>query len=348
MSSHFISNLNNYQVKVTKMSALILTHLGESRPPYIHDCIHQFRLWNPTTPAYLILEPIHRDRPHPFWNRNNLSQKIQLIYTDELTPTQQHKEFVRTYVGDTGFRKGYWRHVRERFYFIEELMLQRSLTHVISMEYDVLVYARFSELLEKFKTSHQTLRFVKDNRDRGHPAFLYIPNTAEIEKFTIFLTGLNGLNYEDMQALNMFSYMFETHCIPVLSEERQKSIPIRKSEHGLFESNSEYLSEDAQHFGILFDSLVVGQWIGGIDPRNSNGFMTLGHLNETAFYSMRELTFGWAKTEDGSLWRPILDNWPLAMIHLHSKALSCFLSDRPTLPVPDYNIQNIKHDLEPN
>ncbi len=328
------------------MSALILTHLGESVPQYCRDCVHQFRLWNPTTPVFLILERLHVGAK--FWKHLETMYGVQLIFTDVLEPTTHHKEFQKTYDGDTAFRKGYWKHVRERFFFVEELMIQKNLTHVISMEYDVLVYADFTELLAKFIASHQTLRFVKDNKDKGHPAFLYIPNAGELQKFTELLTGLNGLPYEDMQALAMYSHLFEAHMLPVITEARRKTIPIRTSFVGHSEVEPAYLSEDSEHFGVLFDSLVVGQWIGGIDPRNSRGQESVGYLNESALYSMREMPFEWVCGGTNKLWQPMLDERPLVMIHMHSKALHSFLSDRETVPKADYAIQEVYASLLPN
>lgn len=326
------------------MSALILTHLGDSVPLYCKDCIHQFRCWNPVTPVYLILDRIHGS--NPFWSDLVSKYSVELIFTDTLIPTEHHRQFQETYSDDTVFRKGYWKHVRERFFFVEELMIQRGLEHVISMEYDVLVYGSFQNLLQKLKSSYQTLRFVKDNKDKGHPAFLYIPTVAELEKFTQLLTSLNGLPYEDMQALAMYSHLFESHMLPVITENRRKTIPIRKSHVGHTEADPVYLSEDCDHFDCVFDSLVVGQWIGGIDPRNTQGQPSVGYLNESALYSMNELSFEWKNS--GGMWQPYLDNQPLFTIHVHSKALSCFLSDRLTPPTADYSIQDVWKSLYQN
>jgi hypothetical protein len=268
------------------------------------------------------------------------------VYTNTLTPTQHHIEFQKSYSGDTEFRKGYWKHVRERFYFIEELMIRDTLHDVISMEYDVLVYGSFQDLLTKLQSSHQTLRMVRDNDDRGHPAFMYIPTAEYIGQFNVFLTSLASLPYEDMQALGLFAKLFPIHYFPVISEHRRSLIPNRKSACGHMSTDSYYLSEDSEHFGLLFDSLVVGQWIGGVDSRNTRGAKITRYENESALYNIREMTFGWAK--DGELWRPILDNRPLMTIHVHSKALSCFLSDRSSVPMDDYDVTALYKSLLPN
>jgi hypothetical protein len=328
------------------MASLILTHLGDSCPSYIQDCVYQFRLFNPSTPLYLILEPVHKS--NIFWTGLEKAHGVKLIYSDTLTKTSHHFEFQTSYADDVKFRRGYWKHVRERFFYIEELMMKEGLRDVISMEYDVMVYGQFSKILPTLQSGAQTLRFVMDNSVRGHPAFLYIPSVEELNKFTVFLAGIQGMPYEDMQSLAFFSKLHAVHHFPVITEERNKSLPIRRSAVGHVESNPSYLSEDSESFGVLFDSLCAGQYLGGIDSRNTGGHKFLNYENETALYRFTEMPFDWRKDTTSGLWQPFLDNRPLFTIHVHSKALMCFLSDRASAPTADYDVGHVFQSLLPN
>jgi hypothetical protein len=329
------------------MASVILTHLGDSVPSYIRECVHQLRIWNPLTPVYIILEPVHHT--NSFWSDLTARYSgVHLVYTDTLAPTAHHAEFRAFYRGDTTFRRGYWKYVRERFFYVEELMARDGLTHCISMEYDVLVYHSLDELQTKLKSSHQTLRMVMDTDTRGHPAFLYIPTVDDIKMFSIFMTAINGMPYEDMQALALYSKLFPVHYLPVISADRNAAVRKRVSITGaVAPPDVSFLSEDSEHFGVLFDSLVVGQWLGGIDSRNTGGEKIVNYENEAALYSIREMRFAWEKVEGGK-WKPFLDNRPLVTIHVHSKALSCFLSDRGDCPTGDYDVRRLYTTLEPN
>jgi hypothetical protein len=275
---------------------------------------------------------------------------VTLVYTDTLEPTAHHTYFLTNFVGDMNFRKGYWRHVKERFFFVEELMLRESLTHCISMEYDVLVYMSFDSLLSMLKGSHQTLRMVRDNDERGHPAFLYIPSPQEILEFNIFLLSILKGPLEDMQSLAAYADSFpeKVHYFPVISKERNKDGASRSSIVGHSTSSPEYLSEDSEHFQCLFDSLVVGQWVGGIDSRNVGGRKITRYENESALYRIKEMTFQWKKSPENFLWMPVLDGLPLCTIHMHSKALNSFLSDRPSCPCDDYDVLQVNSGLLSN
>jgi hypothetical protein len=89
----------------------------------------------------------------------------------------------------------------------------------------------------------------------------------------------------------------------------------------------------------LFDSAVIGQAVAGVDLRNSGGERTVGYENQCALYSFFELNTEWRR--DGQLWQPFVDGYPLNTIHMHSKTLSCFLSDRADVPCADYSAEEV-------
>lgn len=328
--------------------SIILTHLGESTPPYLRDCVHQIRLWNPVTPIYVILWRCHES--NEFWTGLVADYEIILVYTDSLNPTAHHRHFSDYYAQNpsetTQFRKGYWIHVKERFFFVEELMLRDGLEQCISMEYDVLVYMSLEEIFTKLKASHQTLRMVRDNDERGHPGFLYVPTAECIGEFNIFLASVLKTSMSDMQCLANYADANPEaiHYLPVIAEA--KNSPPRKSAMGHTSADPFYLSEDSEHFGVFFDSAVVGQWVGGIDSRNTGGTKVSHYANESALYGIHELRFEWQKV--GGRWRPVLDGRPLATIHVHSKALRCFLSDRKDIPHDDYTVEDVATQLLAN
>jgi hypothetical protein len=261
-----------------------------------------------------------------------------------------HQYFSKHFKGDTDFRKGYWKHVKERFFYIEECMSKFSLKHTISMEYDVLVYTNILELQTKLKAGPQSLRIVRDNDLRGHPAFMYIPSSEHIQQFNVFIVSIIETPLEDMQALAAYAdnYSDRINYLPVITELRNKSIVHRRSTQGHISQNTYYLSQGSEDLKILFDSLVVGQWVGGIDSRNTGGHKIAKYENESALYNINEMKLQWKKNLENFLWQPILDGRPLVTIHVHSKALKCFLSDRPGYPSDDYNVFDIYKTLLPN
>jgi len=306
--------------------SLILVHLGDSQPEYLIDCIKQVRLWSKTIPIYLIIE-------HPYWLHtskalNNLD--VHTVLASSVQKSPQHLRFLEKYSGDTAFRAGYWKQVQERFFYIHDFMLQMNLTDVLYSEYDVLWYYDISKILTTLKGSTQCLRFVKSEPGRAHPAVMYIPSVYHITTFTEFL--LTYKSWDDMKALDEYAKVQPVAYLPVM--------PFKRSE------SHYYLYVNQKWFGFVFDSLVVGQYLGGIDPRNTNGANTVGHKNTEAVYNFDDLNFSW-KVVDG-LWQPQVQHAPLVCIHMHSKATRCFMSDRTISPRADYDPQKLLASLPQN
>ena len=351
------------------MGCIILTHLGNSIPPYIIQCVHQLRLWNPDLTIYLILDSCHRgcvsyspdlfqklyslqDVSYSIWHTLETKYKVKLVYTDTLVKTNHHTFFVENLKSedrfDLKFRKGYWQFVKERFFYIEELIQREGLIDSISMEYDVLVYVNLDPLFKKLRASHQTLRFVKDNEKWGNPALLYLPNLDIIHKYNEFLVTMIHCGLSDMDCLVAYEKLnpTEVHYFPCLTKETTLSKPNRVSVWGHTTTNPAFLYEDASYFGCVFDSLAVGQWVGGVDPRNTGGQKVTRHVNEGTLYTVNEVGLEWVKIQ--SKWVPIFDGCILATIHVHSKALSHLLSDKETCPSDEYDVNEVMSGLVPN
>ena len=328
------------------MSIVILPHLGPSTPLYLADCVHQIRLWNVDTCIIVVLDSVHRNAP--FWKTLQSDYQVIYQYTDELVPSNAHKAFLTKNTCDTTFRQGYWRYVVERFFYVEEVMRALDLKHCIVLEYDVMVYTDLGVLTNKLKTSHQTCRVVCDNSTRCYPSCIYVPNADAIGRLNTFVEVHCASGLTDMELLAKYGkdHPEDLHYLPVITKERNRSVNPRRAFNGHTESDPWYLSEDADHMGVLFDSLVVGQYLGGVDPRNNGGQKSGPYLNESALYSMREMPFEWKHV--GGRWQPFVDHRPLAIIHVHCKSLKSFRSDRPTRPINDYQVDDLLPALVPN
>lgn len=318
-------------------TSLLLCHLGESIPLYIKECVHQLRLWNSVTDLriFLILDPCHKSTL--LFQSLTGKYGVEIVYTDTLEPTQHHTQFLNEFSADLQFRKGYWRYTKERFYYQEELLRDYHLSDCFVLEYDVLVYSNLKFVAEKLRNLPKTVRYVMDNQERGHPGCMFIPSIGAFEHMNRFLTEKS--KEVDMTCLSLYAQSFpeRVRTFPVLPTSVQKKTPIRISRIGKQETNTEYLSTDFESLHVLWDSACIGQWVGGIDSRNTNGLIVRNFENESSMYSMKEMNFQWKKSEDTYLWIPTLDGFPVCTIHMHSKALKSFLSDRKDIPRPDYD-----------
>ena len=179
---------------------------------------------------------------------------------------------------------------------------------------------------------------------------MYIPNIEIIKIFNQYIISILNTPLEDMQALATYAdkYPGNVHYLPLITDKINYSIKNRKSKCGHTTRTPFFLSEDSDHFSVVFDSAVVGQWVGGIDSRNMGGKKISQYENESALYSINEMKFEWKKSPVNFLWQPFLDGIPLATIHVHSKSLVSFSSDRPDYPKDDYDVEDVYKRLLKN
>jgi hypothetical protein len=86
----------------------------------------------------------------------------------------------------------------------------------------------------------------------------------------------------------------------------------------------------------IFDSIAIGQLMGGIDARNTDGAQVVEYENESAFYNVSEFGVRWNQCSLGRWFPETNAGHRIVNIHIHSKMLSYFLSDRADQPKCDY------------
>jgi hypothetical protein len=77
--------------------------------------------------------------------------------------------------------------------------------------------------------------------------------------------------------------------------------------------------ENAYIFECLFDAAAVGQFIGGIDPRNVDGD-TIGYISEDSVIQCNKINIEWRNK------CLFLNGLPLVNLHVHSKDLKRWMT----------------------
>lgn len=327
--------------------SLVLVHIGEQWPHYLEDCIHQARLLNPveTTDIYLAVNNSHQIRVLHLESK----YKIKTVFLEDLQQTEKHKEFLERIVKmvDLQFRKQYWQYVFERFFVLEEVCKQHSLQSVYMMETDNMLYVPLQIVESTEKLFSQDMAAPFDNLEQGYPSFVFFRNTDAVTQFLSYMMDCLRKEYlSDMKILGLYRREHPEKVFPYPVLPHTCNTPLRKRQslvgHIATEEESAFLSHP--NFPIVFDAIAYGQAVGGIDPRNTGGVQTIGYRNESALYVIDETEFGWMKFH--SYWLPFVNKIPLVNLHIHSKALSSFLSDRETHPQGHYNAKELEEKLQ--
>lgn len=317
------------------MTNLIYIHIGKSLPKYIYDSIYQTLLVSPHTKIYVILDDSliqsFRGVISSFnlnlylQNPLNINMHIECVPLSILKTPVEYSSFINNLPEETkNFRDSFWISTTARFFYIESLMELFKLTNVYHIENDIMIY----ENLDEIQVNKNTMYMVKDAPNRVIPSILYIPDCSH----------LNRLN---------------KHLIKTL--QNSKSLVNDMELLGSYSSNhiSYFPFDFTTASSFIMDGASIGQYVGGIDPRNIPNFNdksdtekdlltisnpTNGFINETCTFKPNtiqifkkglhinniniplELYYGQKEAYN------IIDLKQINNLHIHSKQLYQFSS----------------------
>jgi len=178
--------------------------------------------------------------------------------------------------------------------------------NVIHLENDVLLY---NDMNYNFD---EKLYITMDSKDRCIPGIMYIPNHELFNKL------IENYNYSknDMENLGIFfnNNRNIVNAFPIIDNSVGKTM----------------YNEHFEKFNGIFDGAAIGQYLGGVDPRNISGD-TRGFVNETCVIKYDKYKFKWLKK--GSHYFPHIEinnaMIPIHNLHIHSKTLEKFSMNDP-------------------
>ncbi len=288
----------HYSIYVLRM--LIIIHIGEEFPQYMNDCIAQINQIS-QIPLHVLIDQKHISL---------LRGRFRSFPLEGIPIDAFHQEFEDTTRLDPYSRGGFWKYATKRFFYLHTYMKLNGLTDVFHIEYDNLVYLDFTEKLPVFQ--QKSMWCVLDAEDRCIPSFVYFKDSTITERLlhSCIEGSAQGLN--DMQTLaNFAKNNSDVGFLPIITNYCE---PIPEKYH-----------EHASRFGFLFDAACVGQYIGGVDPRNTPGD-TRGFINEKTVFQCDKATVEW---KEG---KPYLNSFPLVNLHIHSKDLQRWTSPESKTP----------------
>jgi hypothetical protein len=242
---------------------------------------------------------------------NQFPRDITLVDASELSDVYRYNELVSK--DQEGFRNGFWRLTSARFFYIRAYMERTGLQNVVHLENDVPVYYNCNRLLDIVDVTKMYMPF--DSYKRNIASIVYIPNVIVLTNvLRHYNFGLNDM--ENFAIIRQHSPEFLDHfpiCTPLES----------------YTDEQRYVCTNFERFRMIFDAAAIGQFLGGVDPRNIPGDTT-GFINETCVIKYNEYKILWI-TGDDSITRPFLHidevniTIPIFNLHIHSKNLSKFV-----------------------
>jgi hypothetical protein len=188
-------------------------------------------------------------------------------------------------------------------------MKKYNINNVIHLENDVMLYYNCNVLTDNINQDKIFLPF--DTFQRNIASVMYVPN-HKIFANVLKLYDINKNDMENFCRIYQVSGLIDN--FPIFIENKNES------------PEYQFVTKNFNKFNFIFDAAAIGQFLGGVDPRNIPGDST-GFVNETCIIKFDKYKLFW-KIEDG-IRRPFVEvndnTYPIFNLHIHSKNLKLFV-----------------------
>jgi len=305
----------------------VIIHRGAQTPEYIRHFVHQFYTFNRLKKLWLIIE-----------NSDKLAKTllsdypcVQTVLLDSIPPQKERKFFMKWNRMNHAFRGGFWRYAIERFFILHDFMSSQGIKTIIHFEYDNMIYFDIEKLSRAFDGTTQGISLPADSNKRCIPSVVFIKDVAVLQRFcATYNTCYLPLKYNDMIAFSKFSKKKKNACsfLPLVPSWYKDGKTYFSSASGKKCKDIDLFDSGYSEFNGVFDAAAIGQYLGGVDPRNDNA-LGPGFINETAMYSPADMKFEWQKDEEDRLipyGEYAGQKFRIFNLHIHSKGLEKFRS----------------------
>ena len=200
---------------------------------------------------------------------------INLINIEDLIPDYVN---IASNISST-YRGGFWVLASYRFIAIYEYMKQYNIVNIVHIENDVLIYTNIDTI--NFHNTNKLL-LTMDSKNRCIPGLMFIPSNEILKKcLDIFNPDLN-----DMQNFSNCYYNLSENIdtLPIFIENNVTAI-------------THMITKNFKYYNCIFDAAALGQYLGGVDPRNIPGD-TRGFVNETCVIDYSKYGIIWKNEND--------------------------------------------------
>ena len=325
-------------------SNLVYIHIGKILPEYIYDSIYQSLLVSSTTKIYILINDENISQFYENISQFNINLytknkilfelNIQCIPLSILKLPNEYTTLINNLPEQTkNFRNSFWIYTIARFFYLENFMSLFKINTTFHIENDIMIYKDLTLLQNCLNTNK--LYMVKDSETppRVIASIMYL-NKMELNNMLFSMINQLKLNpnLNDMQLLGNY-ISDKVEYFPFSYTHTHTHTP-------QFDNLKDY----------IMDSCAIGQFLGGIDPRNIQGYNGIsenerqllilnnpskGFINETCTFKANKVNIFQRSLSVNNFIVPLnlylttnnsINVKQIVNIHIHSKQLYQFSS----------------------
>ena len=235
---------------------------------------------------------------------------------------------------DVDFRNGFWNKTTERFLVLQQFQVKYQVKSFFHAELDNIVFD-ISKLAGQLDQYGVGCFVPRDRVDRGIASLIYINSNTPLENIISVLNQSPPPAQNDMQLLGMM----------LQNDANFMALP---TDHSLAEDgkNNKWSAVPLHFTNGLFDAAAIGQFLFGIDFRNSNSLHYNAFVNENTGYDLWQIYFNWPSVASGLqlIRKSDGQSFNLYNLHVHSKLFN-LIAQEEKLQYILYRINNHQRSL---
>lgn len=201
-------------------------------------------------------------------------------------PEEQWKDVRESLNHPMGFRDGFWFKTLARIFVLNSFMQLHPGTPSLQIEADVFLFPNFP--FSVFRELDAEIAFPMESYQMGIASLLFLEDhkaSAKLVEFALHEICNNG-QITDMSLLGKVAHSnnFKFVPLPTLPPELRNALNEPQAVN--------LVCNDSLNIPGVFDGISVGQYLLGIDPRNSRGSLLLHRAQTNHAINSEELEFG--------------------------------------------------------
>ena len=232
-------------------------------------------------------------------------------------PDQQWRDVREQLNHPMSFRQGFWFKTLARIFVLNSFMQLHKNESCLQIEADVFLFRDFP--LSKVFNLDAEIAFPMESSEMGIASLLYLKDHKSAQSLTDFALDAIQINPQitDMSLLGGIAHSKILKFVPLPTlPESLKGALSQPEAINLVCQNS--LSDTG-----VFDGITIGQYLLGVDPRNSRGKLILHRIQPSHAINPEKLSFTWDGDENLSLEAPNR-NSQIYNLHNHAKDLRLY------------------------
>ena len=292
---------------------VLFVYLGTSIPRYVHSSLELAVRHSGMNVVIILNESLKKNISNP---------AVELVSIEDFYDPTLFNLASRRVVFEHNFRNGFWLKSMERIFVLEQYMRETNRTSILHAELDQCLF-RLDDLVERLEKSGKKGFFVPFHSPNAAVASVIFCNKIEAIQSIINFALQDNFFLNEMTLIanaaakpNSEIIAMPTYATEIINRDYIEPMQIQKVE--------------SSDIGGFLDAAQLGQWVGGIDPRNisirnipttkfvdieQNGLLKRSDLQKLHFTFDSTDSNLFLKDESNQLKR-------LYNLHLHSKSHS--------------------------